>query len=325
MPKGGTTLGGISREENVDRVTEGLLRKLPELFKVEDTKEALKKLTGGGTAPLNIHLRQEIERLNKVVVVVADTLRMLRLAIAGSIAMRYVVLGFLFLQLVFTQHTYSKNNSLLNYFKIVCSQQVLGALEAVHSGRPPPAWLKISWEAPTLGIWFQGLISRHEQLHTWLHSGRPKSFWLPGFFNPQGFLTAVKQEVTRRHAGDNWALDDVVMVSEVTRMVDPGAVREGPGEGVFVHGLFLEGCAWGAKEGGKLVDAEPKKLFSPLPVLHVTAVQVRDRKKSGFFEAPCYRVRRRTGANYIASFMLKTDEERMKWVLRGAALLCSID
>ena len=31
----------------------------------------------------------------------------------------------------------------------------------------------------------------------------------------QGFLTAVKQEVNRKHAADKWALDDVVMITEV--------------------------------------------------------------------------------------------------------------
>lgn len=47
-----------------------------------------------------------------------------------------------------------------------------------------------SWEASGSGSWFAGLLARHEQLHRWLNSGRPKSYWLTGFFNPQGFLTA---------------------------------------------------------------------------------------------------------------------------------------
>lgn len=92
----------------------------------------------------------------------------------------------------------------------------------------------------------------------------------------QGFLTAVKQEVNRRHTGDKWALDDVVLTSEVTHpaKLDADAIKEDPAEGVFVYGLYLDGCAWSAKEN-RLIDAEPKKLFNPLPVLYVTGVQVR--------------------------------------------------
>ena len=41
-----------------------------------------------------------------------------------------------------------------------------------------------------------------------------------------------------------------------------------------MHGLFLDGCAWSARDN-RLVDAEPKKLFHPLPVLYVTGVQAR--------------------------------------------------
>jgi dynein heavy chain len=66
-------------------------------------------------------------------------------------------------------------------------------------------------------------------------------------------------------------------------------------------------------------------LMQRLQVLYVTAVLAKDKKKSGFFEAPCYRVKKRTGLNYITNFMLKTDEDRAKWILRGVALLCSTD
>ena len=40
-------------------------------------------------------------------------------------------------------------------------------------------------QANTLGSWWAGLVQRHEQLQRWLTVGRPKCFWLTGFFNPQ--------------------------------------------------------------------------------------------------------------------------------------------
>jgi len=51
--------------------------------------------------------------------------------------------------------------------------------------RIPAAWLKTSWEAATLGGWFAGLLQRHDQLAKWLAMGRPRAYWLTGFFNPQ--------------------------------------------------------------------------------------------------------------------------------------------
>jgi dynein heavy chain len=73
------------------------------------------------------------------------------------------------------------------------------------------------------------------------------------------------------------------------------------------------------------VDSEPKKLYHPLPVLYVTGVQAKDRRRGGVYEAPCYRVKARKGLNFITTFQLRTEDDRSKWVLRGVALLCTMD
>jgi dynein heavy chain, axonemal len=292
MPKGGGAGGGLSREDMVDKICEDLLSKCPPMFDKEDTKEKCNKLPGGPTMPLTVTLRQEIDRLNIVMKLTKSTLSNLRLAIAGSVAL---------------------------------SGDLIDALDALFNARIPATWLKKSWEASTLGNWFTGLLQRFDQLVKWVNMGRPKSFWLTGFFNPQGFLTAMKQEVNRRHAADKWALDDVVMTSTVTHPArEFETLKEVPPEGVYVHGLYLDGAAW-SKSGNRLVDAEPKELYNPLPVLHVTGVQARDKPKKDVFECPTYRVKKRTGLNFITTFALRTEDTKSKWVLRGAALLCSKD
>merc|ERR1719502_1075180 len=115
------------------------------------------------------------------------------------------------------------------------SADLVEALNFIFDARVPPKWLAKSWKSSTLAQWFYGgLVARTGELNAWLHSGRPKAFWLTGFFNPQGFLTAVQQEVTRRHAG--WSLDNVTMHTTVTSLskdtVDSS--RERLEEGVYV-------------------------------------------------------------------------------------------
>merc|ERR1719181_1540961 len=110
------------------------------------------------------------------------------------------------------------------------------------------------------------MIQRFNQFHSWLFDGRPYAFWLTGFFNAQGFITAMRQEVTRAHKG--WALDSVVCANEVTKMGTKEDVKEGPKEGVYVYGLFLDGAGWN-KRDNQLAEQQPKVRDVPLPVSHI--------------------------------------------------------
>jgi hypothetical protein len=56
---------------------------------------------------------------------------------------------------------------------------------------------------------------------------------MTGFFNPQGFATAVQQEISRsKSKNDNWALDAVLIHAEVTDITSADHVRNHPKVGV---------------------------------------------------------------------------------------------
>jgi len=202
----------------------------------------------------------------------------------------------------------------------------------------PRPWLftpgndEFSWQLPTLGLWFAGLKERDAQLSTWLNGGRPLTFWMTGFANPQGFLTSMKQEVTRQHRSQLWALDEVDYHSEVTEYERAEAVKSAPKEGVYIHGLFIDGARWD-KGGAILAESEPKRLFAPMPVIWTTVMTPGPRGEArgklggdrGLYEAPCFRYTLRNDRYLVFRVALPTKERAPEWwTLRGVALLCVV-
>ncbi len=43
---------------------------------------------------------------------------------------------------------------------------------------------------------------------------------------------------------ESWSLDSVVLHSEVTELSTEANVRSQPKEGVYIHGLFMDGASW---------------------------------------------------------------------------------
>ena len=95
----------------------------------------------------------------------------------------------------------------------------------------------------------------------------------------------MRQEITRMHKG--WALDSVVLANDVTKYTKED-ITSAPAEGVYVHGLFLDGAGWD-RRNCRLTEAQPKVLFTPLPVVHIYAVNTQTAKDARLFECPVYK------------------------------------
>ena len=85
QPKDSSGGGGETRESVVVKLCDDMLDKLPSGYIEYEVKQRLQKM--GPLQPMNIFLRQEIDRMQKVIVTVNQTLHDLKLAIDGTIIM----------------------------------------------------------------------------------------------------------------------------------------------------------------------------------------------------------------------------------------------
>ena len=65
-----------------------------------------------------------------------------------------------------------------------------------------------------------------------------------------------------------WSLDTVMLTNEVTTKIKEEIISP-PADGVYIHGLFLEGASW-SKSHSKLIESKPKILFEAMPVMKLS-------------------------------------------------------
>ncbi|XP_026846872.1 dynein heavy chain 8, axonemal [Drosophila persimilis] len=285
QPKESSSGTGETREDRVARQVKEMLVKTPLAFDMFDVRHHL--LAMGATSSMNIFLRQEIDRMQRIIILVRTTLKDLLLAVEGTIIM---------------------------------SETLRDALDNIFNARVPTVFKRGSWLSSSLGFWFTELVERHTQFNNWCFGSRPVVFWMSGFFNPQGFLTAMRQEVARAHQG--WALDQVTMHNDVLK-VGTEECKKPPKEGVFVYGLYVDGAGWDRRTS-RLVEATNKVLFTLMPVVHIYAIFSTAAKNPKLYTCPVYKKINRTDLNYICPLWLQSNKPPDHWILRGVALLCDV-
>lgn len=106
----------------------------------------------------------------------------------------------------------------------------------------------------------------------WITKGHPNSFWMSGFFFPQGFLTGTLQNHARKY---NLPIDELSFKYQALTLYRKqedyynAALKEEESsldemvpkfnDGVVIHGLFMEAMRWDNDEM-VVVDSNPGEM-----------------------------------------------------------------
>ncbi|KAL4237693.1 Dynein heavy chain 14 [Mactra antiquata] len=241
-------------------------------------------------------LRQEIDRFNNLLHIIHTTMKSLMLAIKGEIIM---------------------------------SEPLEEAYDALLSQKVPSKWKSASYESrKPLGSWISNLYQRIDFFGQWaelmLNSVeklikpvlgsknvtanleevevprcQPYSYWLSGFFFPQGFLTGILQSHARKLgiSVDSLQFEFNVKrsandsVSSLSDLNEKFNIRDAafkgskpPDDGVMIFGLYIDGARWDLDECC-IQDSLPGQRFSKLPEIHFRPAQTSSAPSSTYAES----------------------------------------
>lgn len=226
-------------------------------------------------------------------------------------------------------------NSLTDLQKAIQGLVVMSAeLEAMFRcfmfNLVPKSWESAGYPSlQPLASWFDDFLRRIEFIRDWIENGQPQSFWLSGFFFPQGFMTGVLQKYARR---TQIPIDTLKIQAQVCNFYRDSPDAKEPDKGVLIYGLFVQGAGWDL-EKIELVESKKGELFLEMPCIWLKPVPVTDPPLAGVYPCPLYKTSTRAGTlsttghstNFVLFLDLPSKKDADHWVRRGCALLTMLD
>jgi len=292
---GGSGEGGQSMEEVMDQTASSIQEKLPTPFPLDICEE---KFPTKYEESMNTVVKQECLRYDKLLWEMDASLKDFRKAIKGLIVM-------------------------------TSDLEALG--KSMFVNEVPEMWSKKGpLSLKPLSGWFLDIQARCQFFQLWFDLGHsPPVFWISGIFFPQAFFTGALQNFARKYN------EEIDLLSFSQKVMDDifqpkRELTRPPEDGVYIYGLFLEGCRWD-RHSHQLEDSNPKELFTDLPAFHFEPVKNRKPNDSDF-KCPCYKVVSRKGTllttghstNFVLFIELPTSEVVDNWIKAGVAAFLAL-
>jgi dynein heavy chain len=292
QPRDGSSGGGAGASLQ-DKIVEFMHRVSDEAALDQmkpNIEEIVNKLGDESRTPYQNAFLQECEYMNQLIKVIVTSLGEIELAFKGELTM---------------------------------TEKMEDLMDAIALNQVPAPWEKLAFPSTRgLGSWLDNLKQRLEQLNHWKEDPQriPNVTFINRLFNPQSFLTAIKQT----HARDKKVeLNMLTVQTDVLKKYywepDLPPVKDG----AYVFGFQVEGARWD-QAVGQLEESLPKRAFSVVPVVNCRAALIDSKEDKGIYKCPVYKTTNR-GNTYVFTAQLKTKMPPSKWIMAGVALILDVE